>query len=327
MHGRLCIGVSQMKTTDWLRLTGLSIVWGGTFLFQGLAVRTMPPLTVTFCRVFFAAAVFWLLVLATKQHMPRDRHTWSMFFTMGLINNAIPFSLITWEQTHVEGGIASIMNATVACFAVVLAHFLTRDEKLTARKALGVTIGFLGAYVLLRPELQGGVSMRGFGELAGLLASLSLALAGIFGKRFKAQPPMVTATGMLTCSSLIMFPLIMVVDQPWTLVPNAEGAGAIAGLVLLSTVVAYVLYFSVLRSAGATNLLLVTLLMPISAHILGALFLSEPLYVSSALGMLCILVGLSIIDGRFWRRLRRVQASGSSPLPLPIEGDADERSM
>jgi len=300
-----------MKTSDWFRLICLSIVWGGTFLFQGLAVRTMPPLTITFCRVFFAATVFWLLILFTRQHMPRDRHTWGMFFIMGLINNAIPFSLITWEQTHVEGGIASIMNATVSCFAVVLAHFLTKDEKLSVRKAVGVTVGFLGAYVLLRPELDGGISMRGLGEMAGLLASLSLALAGIFGKRFKAQAPMVTATGMLTCSSVIMLPLIMIVDRPWTLVPTVGGTGAIAGLVLLSTVVAYVLYFTVLRSAGATNLLLVTLLMPISAHILGAVFLSEPLYLSSVLGMLCILVGLSIIDGRPWARLRGAPEGGT----------------
>jgi len=310
-----------MKTSDWLRLFGLSIVWGGTFLFQGLGVRSMPPLTISFCRVFFAAAVFWLLVLATKQRMPRDRHTWAMFFTMGLINNAIPFSLITWEQTHVEGGIASIMNATTSCFAVVLAHFLTRDEKLTIRKALGVAIGFFGAYVLLRPELSGGISMRGVGELAGLLASLSLALAGIFGKRFREQSPIVTATGMLTASSIIMFPVIMVVDRPWTIVPTAEGTLAIAGLVLLSTVVAYVLYFGVLRSAGATNLLLVTLLMPISAHILGALFLSEPLYPSSVLGMAFILAGLSIIDGRFWKRLRGALSSpGGASAVSPFEG-------
>ena len=242
-----------MKTIDWLRLLGLSILWGGTFLFQSLSLRAFPALTIVFFRVFFAAAVFWLLLLITRQHMPRDRRTWGAFLVMGLINNAIPFSLITWEQIHVEGGIASIMNAVTSFFAVVLAHFLTRDEKLSVRKVAGVLIGFAGAYVLLQPELGGGVSIRGLGEMAGLCASLSLALAGIFGKRFKKLTPMVTATGMLTCSSLVMFPIIMVVDKPWTIVATSGGVGAIAGLVLLSTVLAYILYFSVLRSAGATT--------------------------------------------------------------------------
>jgi len=301
-----------MKNLDWLKLAALSVLWGGTFLFQSLSLRAFPVFTIVFCRVFFAAAVFWLLLLVTRQRMPRDRRTWRDFLLMGLINNAVPFSLITWEQLHVEGGIASIMNAVTSCYAVVLAHFLTRDEKLTVRKAVGVAIGFFGAYVLLRPELTGGVSIRGLGEIAGLTASLSLALAGIFGRRFKGQTPVVTATGMLSCSSILMLPLMLVFDRPWTLAFTAGGLSSVAGLVLLSTVLAYLLYFSVLRSAGATNLLLVTLLMPISAHILGAAFLSEPLYVESVIGMVFIMAGLSIIDGRLLRRLGLVQ-TGTSP--------------
>ncbi len=293
-----------MKNVDWLKLAALSVLWGGTFLFQSLSLRAFPILTIVFFRVFFSAIVFWLLLLATGRRMPTTPRVWRDFLVMGLINNAIPFSLITWEQTHVEGGIASIMNAVTSCFAVILAHFLTRDEKLTRRKVAGVAIGFFGAYVLLRPELAGGVSMRGLGQMAGLTASLSLALAGIFGKRFREQTTLVAATGMLTCSSLLMLPLVLVFDRPWTLAWTPSGAGAIAGLVTLSTVVAYLLYFSVLRSAGATNLLLVTLLMPVSAHILGATLLGEALYVTSVIGMALIMLGLSIIDGRVVARVR-----------------------
>ncbi len=138
-----------MKAIDWLRLTALSMLWGGTFLFVSLSLRTIPEFTIVFLRVFLAAGTFWLLLLATGHRMPRDWHTWRAFLFMGLINNAIPFSLITWEQTQVEGGIASIINATTSCFAVVFAHFLTKDEKLTTRRALGVCIGLFGDYVLL----------------------------------------------------------------------------------------------------------------------------------------------------------------------------------
>ncbi|TFH34950.1 MAG: EamA family transporter, partial [Dehalococcoidia bacterium] len=138
-----------MKTSDWLRLIALSVVWGSTFLFVSLAVRSIPGFTLVFLRVALAAAGFWLFILATGRRMPRDRRLWAQFLVSGLITNAIPFSLITWEQTQVEGGIASVMNAMTPCFVVVLAHFLTKDEKMSVRKVLGVLIGFLGAYVLL----------------------------------------------------------------------------------------------------------------------------------------------------------------------------------
>lgn len=308
-----------MKNADWLKLIGLSLLWGGTFLFQALSLRSWPTFTIVFFRVSLAAAVFWLILLATGRSMPRERRTWSAFLVMGLINNAIPFTLITWEQIHVEGGVASIMNATASCFAVIFAHFLTRDEKLTWRKGIGVLIGFFGAYVLLRPELNGGVSARGIGEIAGLCAAMSLALAGIFGKRFREQSPVVTATGMLTCSSLMMLPLVVLFDRPWMLEFSVASMMPVAGLVLLSTVFAYLLYFSILRSAGATNLLLVTLLMPISAHILGALFLDEPLYVTSVVGMVFVIVGLSIIDGRVIRRLFKAREIEGD---IPDEGPA-----
>jgi len=302
-----------MKNLDWLRLVALSILWGGTFLFVSLSLRSLPEFTVVFLRVALSAAAFWLLLPVAGLRMPRDRRLWGAFIVMGLCNNVVPFSLITWEQTQVEGGIASIMNAMTSCFTVILAHLLTKDEKLTVRKAAGVLIGLFGAYVLLRPEMVGGVSMRGLGQIAGLTASISLALAGIFGKRFGGLSPLQTAAGMLTCSSAMLLPIATLVDRPWTLTPEPAAWAAISGLVLLSTVLAYVLYFSVLRSAGATNLLLVTLLMPVSAHVLGATFLNEPLYATSVAGMLFIMLGLSIIDGRWLRRVRGTGVRSDAP--------------
>jgi drug/metabolite transporter (DMT)-like permease len=300
-----------MKTSDWLQLAGLSIVFGATFLFFALGLKSITPLTIVLIRVSLAAAVFWVLILVFRLPLPRGRRVWGAFLVMGLLNNAIPFSLIAWEQTQIESGLASIINATASCFTVVLAHCLTRDERLSVRKVVGVLVGFFGVYVLLRPELVGGITMRGWGQVAGLCAAFFLALAGIYGKRFNGLSPMVIAAGMLTSSTILILPLALVVERPWTLAPTAVGLGAMVGVALLSTVVAYLLYFRILASAGATNLLLVTLLVPVSAHVLGAAFLGEPLYATSAAGMAFIVCGLAITDGRIVARLRG--AGGGEP--------------
>jgi len=299
-----------MSTSDWLRLIVLSIVWGSVFLFVSLSVRSIPEFTLVFLRLAIAAAGFWLLVLATRPRMPRDRRLWGEFLISGLITNAIPFTLITWEQTQVEGGIASVLNAMTPCFVVVLAHFLTKDEKLSVRKAIGTLVGFLGAYILMSPDLEGGLSMRSLGQLAGLTASLAHAVAGIYGKRFRNLPPLVAATGMLTCAALWELPVALIVDQPWDMQPDATALGAVVVLGLL-TVAAYLLYYRILPSAGATNLMLATLLSPVFAHILGAAVLGEAIYVTSVIGMVVIVVGLSIMDGRVLRWLRRRMQSSA----------------
>jgi len=293
-----------MNARDWLRLLILSLVWGGTFLFVSLALRGTPGFTLVFLRVALAASAFWVFILASGRKMPRDRKLWGQFLISGLITNAVPFSLITWEQTQVEGGMAAVMNALTPCFVVVLAHFFTKDERASVRKAVGVLIGFLGAYVLLSPEIDGGVSTRGLGLIAGLTASLAHAAAGIYGKRLTGLSPMVAATGMLTGAALWLLPVSLIVDRPWeTLQPNIVAAGAV-GALGFGTVIAYLLYYRILRSAGATNLMLATLLGPIWAHILGALVIGEAIYATSVAGMVIIIVGLSIMDGRILRRFR-----------------------
>lgn len=312
-----------MKKSDWLQLTGLSIVFGSTFLFFALALKSITPLTIALIRVALAASVFWILILVLRVPLPRGRRVWGAFLVMGLLNNAIPFSLIAWEQTQIEGGLASIINATTSCFAVVLAHFLTRDERLSTKKVVGVLVGFFGVYVLMRPELGGGITMRGWGQVAGLGAAFFLALAGIYGKRFKGLSPMVIAAGMLTSSTILLLPVALLVERPWMLAPTAVSLGAMVGVALLSTVVAYLLYFRILASAGATNLLLVTLLVPVSAHILGAVFLGEPLYGTSVVGMAFIVCGLAISDGRIVTLLRGVPG-GKPDIPIELAQEVDD---
>lgn len=183
-------------------------------------------------------------------------------------------------------------------FAVLLAHVLTSDERLTLRNFLGVLIGFFGVYIMMKPEMENGFSWRGLGQMAVLGAAVSYGLAGIFGKRFKNTSPVVNSAGMLICSSLMMLPLATIIDSPWSLRPSLEAAGAVFGIAIISTVMAYLLYFRILATAGATNVLLVTFLIPISALLLGVGVLGEVINDLEYIGIGCILLGLIVIDGR-----------------------------
>jgi drug/metabolite transporter (DMT)-like permease len=235
---------------------------------------------------------------------------------MGLLNNAIPFSLIVWGQSHIASGLAAILNATTPLFTVLVAHLLTTDEKLTAGRILGVIIGLAGVAIMIGGDALDTLGVNVTAQIACLAAALSYALAGVFGRRFRAMgvTPLETAAGQVTASSLVLLPMMMIVDKPWSLpVPSASTIGALVGLAALSTSLAYILYFRILATAGATNLLLVTFLIPVSAIILGTCFLDEGIHARQLLGMTLIGCGLVAIDGRPWRRLtgnlpRRYQA-------------------
>lgn len=299
-----------MDFSDWLLLLLLSLLWGGAFFFGKIAVTEWPPLAVVLARVGMAAAALLLVVRLSGLSMRVGGRMWLAFFGMGLLNNLIPFSLIVWGQTHIASGLASILNATTPLFGVVVAHLLTDDEKLTANKLSGVLIGFLGVAVMIGPAALGGLGSNVLAQFAVLGAALSYAFAGVFARRFKRMgvAPIVTATGQVSASSIMLVPIALLVDHPWTLtVPGLEVWGAIIGIALISTALAYVLFFRILETAGVTNLMLVTFLIPVSAILLGALFLGENLEPKHFFGMVLIAAGLAAIDGRLVRRFRRKQ--------------------
>jgi drug/metabolite transporter (DMT)-like permease len=238
--------------------------------------------------------------------MPASFKTWGGYVVMGMLNNAIPFSLIVWGQTRIESGVASILNATTPIFTVLLAHFLTADERLTTKKIMGVLIGFIGVYLMMKPELADGFSWRGLGQAAVLGGAVSYSFAAIFGKRFKDIPAVVNSAGMLICSSIIMLPLVIIIDSPWSVRPSFEALSALLGIAIISTAIAYLLYFHLLATAGATNVLLVTFLIPISALLLGVGMLGEVIKVLEYAGMGCIFLGLIIIDGRALNLVKRL---------------------
>ena len=291
-----------MNRLTWALLILLSILWGGSFFFVELALRDLPTLTIVFARVTLAALALHLYVLATGQRMPADQKLWIAFFIMGLINNFIPFSLIVWGQVYIESGLASILNATTPIFTVVLAHFLTQDERMTSNKLTGVILGLAGVIVLIGPESLQGLGSNVWAQLAVIGAGISYAFAGIYGRQFKGVSTTFTATGMLTGSAVMMLPMALIFDQPWTLQASMISVIGVIALALLSTAAAYLIYFYILSEAGATNVLLVTLLVPASAILLGVFVLGEQLHWTAYAGMTLILMGLLAVDGRLLKR-------------------------
>ena len=296
---------ARMGAREWGLLLALSALWGGSFFFFKVLVAVWPLFTIVLGRVGVAAVALNVYIRLSGGAMPGDARLWARFFGMGLLNNVLPFSLIVFGETRISSGLASILNATTPIFGVLAAQLLTADERLTPARALGVGFGFLGVAVLVGPSaLQGGGDLAG--ELSCLTAALVYALAGIYGRRFRGVPALQVATGQVTASTLMLLPLVALHDQPWTLpAPGPEAWGALAALALLCTALAYILYFRLLALAGATNLLLVTFLLPASALALGALFLHETIEPRALLGVGIIGLGLAAIDGRLLRLGRR----------------------
>ena len=304
--GRTGAAAPTMGGREWVMLLILAVLWGGSFFFNGVAVRELPSFTLVWLRVAVAAATLLGVLRLLGQTLPGSGRVWAAFGAMGLLNNVLPFVLIVWGQHHIASGLASILNATTPLFTVLVAHLLTPDEKLTPLKAAGVGVGFVGAVAMIGPDALGGLGTGVLAQLACLAGALCYALAGIFGRRFKRMgvAPMATAAGQVCASAVVLLPIMLLVDRPWTLAPpGAATWGAVLGVGLLSTALAYVLYFRILAAAGATNLLLVTFLIPVSAILLGAIVLGEALLPRHFAGMALIGVGLAFIDGRLPRML------------------------
>lgn len=308
-----------MGPAEWALVVILSGLWGGSFFFVEVALTRLPPLTLVLGRVGLAAPVLILLVYGLGQRMPRDLRLWKAYFAMGALNNLIPFSLIAWGQTEIASGLAAILNATTPLFTVALAHVLTKDEKMSVARFVGMLLGLAGVAVLIGAELLQGLGRHVIAQLAVLGAAFSYACAGVFGRRFKSTP-LVTAAGQVTATTILMLPLALFVDRPWTL----PGIGpttltALLGLALLSTAVAYVIYFRILATAGAVNLLLVTFLVPVSAVLLGVSVLGEALEPKHIAGMTLIGLALAAIDGRPLNILRRRRMARRAPQAVRIQ--------
>ncbi len=298
-----------MGPLEWSMLVLLSIFWGGSFLFVGIAVSDFPAFTIAFLRVAIATGVLWFVLISMRIEWPTKRELWLSFFVMGVINSAIPFSLIAWGQSHVASGLASILIATTPLFSVVVAHIFADDEPITPMRLAGVAAGLIGVVILIGPGALGNLGTSLLGQFAIILAAILYALSGTYGRRFSKQgvPPLVVATGQVSASTVLLLPAVLLIDQPWQLpAPAVRSWAAIAGLGVISTGAAYLLYFRVLATAGATNILLVNFLVPITAIVLGILVLDEVLLTQHIAGMLLIAAGLALMDGRAIAKIKQL---------------------
>lgn len=313
---------TRIDERDWGLLILLSILWGGSFFFNGVAVRELPPLTIVLGRVAIAAALLLPLMWARGERPPASLSGWMPFLVMGLLNNVIPFSLIVAGQTGIPSGVASVLNATTPLFTV-LVMAAAGDEPLVARRVVGVVIGLAGV-IVLRGEgltLDGGETL---GMLLCLAGALSYGFSGLWGRRRLAGvPPLTSATCQLVCSSLVMLALAGGIDRPW-LLPMPSGATwlALLGTATLATALAYIIFFQILVRSGASNVMLVTLLIPVTAILLGHFALGEPLELREIAGACIIGCALLIVDGRIerWLPISRARSRSrpyAQPLPAP----------
>ena len=291
----------SMTTSEWSILGTLSLLWGGSFFFLHLALESLPPFTIVLGRVGFASLLLYGYIRLKRQSLPTGRTVWASFFIVAFFANALPFVMFAYAQQSISSGLASILNAATPLWGVIVAHFFTADERATPGKIAGVALGIAGVIVMTGSDALAGLGNNILGQAACLVATLAYALAGVYSRRFKAMgiTPLAVSTGQLAAAALLVLPFALVFERPWTLaMPSASAIWAMVGLVTLSTTFAYVLFFRLIETAGASNTLLVTFLIPVTAILLGVFVLGEVLLPKHFAGMALIALGLAAIDGR-----------------------------
>jgi drug/metabolite transporter (DMT)-like permease len=303
---------TSIHSRDWTLLILLSILWGGSFFFNGIIVREVPPFTAVFLRVCLAALLLVPLLRIYGVGWPRGVSGWTPFLAIGLFNNVLPFSLIVTGQTYVPSGLASILNATTPLFTVVV-MVAAGEEALQPRRVVGVITGLVGV-VILRGNAAGLGTGQGIGILLCLAGAFSYGLAALVARRLPSTAkPLGTATFQMLASAVMMLPIAAWFDRPWQLpMPGALTSLVVLGLAVLSTALAYIVFFQILRRSGATNVMLVTLLIPLTAILLGYLVLGEPISVHELAGAVVIGSALLIIDGRLFGFIRRPGAGAAA---------------
>jgi drug/metabolite transporter (DMT)-like permease len=298
-----------MSARNWGLLLLLALLWGSSFFFYKILVAVLPPVTVVLGRVGIAAVAMhlWLLVQGTM--MPRSTRLWARFLLLGFLNCTLPFVLIAWGETRISSGMASILNATTPIFMVAVAHFGTDDEKLSWGKIAGIVLGIVGVAVLVGRDAFAGASYI-WGALAVIGASCAYGFGGVYSRRFKDLPPMQAATGQITGGAILLLPLSLLVDHPWSLpMPGWPVWASLLAIALVNTALAYFVYFKMVATVGVTYISLVTFLIPIIALLLGAAFLDESVTAQALGGMAIIALGLAAIDGRLLKALSRSPAT------------------
>jgi len=294
-----------MSIADWGQLGVLGVLWGGSFFFARIAVAEIPALALVLYRVALAAVALHLWLRIQGISFAPVIAKPGPFLGLALLNNVVPFSLIFLGQTRIGAGLASVFYATTPLWTVLVANAFTTDEKLSVAKLAGVGLGIAGVVVLVGPGSLSGPAGPAWAKLAIVGAAVSYAFAVVYAKRFRDMKPSLVATGQLTASTVIMIPIVFLLYRPDEIITsNASIIAAVIALGTVTTAFAFILYFRLIASAGATNASLVTLLVPASAILLGVVFLGERLEPLEFAGLALIMSSLIVVDGRVFRRFR-----------------------
>ncbi len=300
-----------MSSRDWGLIATLALIWGSAFFLITVILKEVPPNTMVFMRLALAVPPMLLWLHFTGERMPRDITRWWQFLILGALNIALPFILFAWGQVRLSSGLASVLNATTPLWGVIVAHYLTRDEKMTALRLGGVIIGFSGVAVMTGGDALSGSGDTAVAQLACVGATLFYALASIYAKRMgnEGLSVMQIATGQICTATVMMVPVVLLTETPWTgPMPSTGAWAAMVTLSVVSTSLAYLLYFRLIASAGATNALLIPFLIPPVAILMGALFLNETMTIGQFGGIALIALGLAVLDGRLIRHLAAARA-------------------
>lgn len=310
-----------MKLKNFLWILLLAAIWGPSFLFIKVALEDIPPITLAASRVGLAALTLYLILRVQGRKLPGRGQIWRHFAFMGFFANALPFVLFSWGELYVDSALASVLNGTTPIFTVVLAHFLTADDRMTRTKLVGTLLGFVGLLVIVAPTLRAGMQAETLGLLAMATAALCYAISLIYSRRhLRGLPPLVAPTAQLLLATLYLLPISLIVDRPYLLPPpSLPVIWAVLALSLLGTAVGFAVYYHVLGKMNATNLAMVTYLIPVFGLALGVTILGEQLDWTAYLGGAFILLGVMTVNGLF--RFRQIRLAR-----LATKGRAKPRS-
>lgn len=299
-----------MTSRDWALLAMCAVFWGSAYTFNKVIVTELPALTITAARLVIAASFLTLLATLQGVRLPPFGRQWHAFFVFTLFSNVVPFLFVLRGQRETASGLAAVIGATTPLFVILLAHVFTTDERMQGRKVAGVLVGMAGVAVVVGADALAGWSSGLAAKLSLVFAAFLYAVGAVYSKRIVGLPPIAMAAMQMICGMVIALPLAMLIDQPWSLPqPSRKVVLAIIGTAIIGSSLSAIAYFHILKRAGATNAMLVTLLVPITPILLGGLLFGERLLWREVIGAAIIGAALLLIDGRPLRWLMR-QFSG-----------------
>ncbi len=288
------IRTEEQTNFDYVLLVLLAAIWGGSFMFIKVAVETIPPITITAGRITIAAALLYVAARMAGQPLPRDRRSWVLALGIAILGNALPFTLISWGEKAIDSGLASILMAIVPICTLIVVHFGTDDEKLSVRKLLGIAVGFSGVVVLIGADALGGIGGAALHQVAVASGAICYGMTALINKKLSNRPRRSTAASIMITSTIIMIPLSLIIDQPWTIDAAQKAIWSVIALGVLSTALAQIILLKIVRARGASFLALNNYMVPLFGLLWGVLFLAEQPKSTAIIGLALILCGITL---------------------------------